>query len=214
MKQLILKNYFLRDREQLIDPSNGRLLVAGAPSLQTWLFKLTLHGPAARFRNKFARLLATTADDLEKDRLELVKSMTEKDKDGKNIMLYQKMVEGPDGKAGKMEILETTDPGIGTRFKMIDEEAFKKAFKEFMDEDCPIDILPSMKEMVETITKLLTDYEGDFENLSLDTYNEWCDAFENLVVADEPTEPAPANVPAGETKDQPETPAKEVPIKK
>ena len=90
MKILKLKNYFF-----VSVPPPVNLI-----SIQTWLSKLMLHGPASRARTRFIKLLVDRIKETDEERVKLLEENAEKKKiteevKGKNDKTEKKEVEKP-----------------------------------------------------------------------------------------------------------------------
>lgn len=131
--------------------------------LGNWLMEQPLKGKDSRARTQFVALLEPISKQLEAHRMELVEKYGTKGKDGKFLM-------------------ETREDG-SQHFQMKDWPSFNNEYQAMMCEHSTVDILPSNREAVDTVWKLLQDTDYEFRNepggVPLATYYDlWCQAFE------------------------------------
>ncbi len=117
-----------------------------------------MHGPVARSRVRFMKLVGPRADENEKFRIELCEKYSEKGKDGKAKLIKD-------------------DQGFD-RYDIKDQEALDKEYQEYLDEPFIIDILPSNKEDIRLIKQHILNSELDLDFAESVAYTEICDALE------------------------------------
>src|ERR1700686_1522547 len=159
MKKLTLKNYFIYQAPHL--------------SLNGFLLGLLLHGKESRARNKFIKMMAEHAKEIEDERHSIVMEYCKKGKDEAKRevpMLYFEEPLPPDEvkklKPGQppFKRVETIDPTKGTNYAFPDdkaEEKFKKDWDELLREEFVIDVTPSVSECIYTVRDLVLNSTKD-----------------------------------------------------
>ncbi len=120
---------------------------------------MPLTGSKARSRNRFIRLIAPMAQEVENERVKMLKDLSEKDEKG-------------EPKVEKNQI-------TGAEHYIVSTENRKKV-DEYLDEDYVLDILPSNEKDVKVAKDLLLNSEMKL-NIELgDIYDKLCTAFEEI----------------------------------
>jgi hypothetical protein len=192
-KQLKLKNYFfINNPQQMVF------------SIQEWMSRLMLHGPASRNRTRFVRMLADRVTEIDKERVKMLievadkKTVVEKDDKGKEkkvekviFLINEKDENGRfviDPKTRKPKVKgETTVEGEGDTYKISDEnnKKFEEEWKEYLNEDLVLDITPATADVIYGARDIVLKTEEEFTGRMAVLYDEWCLAFENISDAKE-----------------------------
>ena len=126
-----------------------------------WL-NTPLHNKQARARNRFLKIISERNQELEDNRMELLKQYCKKDKEGEPVM-------------------KKTDNGL-QEYDFVEEdyEKFQKEYGEMQIEDFIIDILPSNKEDIMIVRDILDDLKKPLELRESFVYEEVMTAFEKI----------------------------------
>ena len=128
-----------------------------------------MHGPTARARNKFIKLLSVSWKEAEDERVKLLNSLCEKDKKGVPIMEDRVSV-----KNGQKLIT----PHFKLSLK--DQEKFTKVNEAMWLEDAVFDVLPSNEDNMFLIKNAVLNLRREFDATEGAIYDEICEAFELL----------------------------------
>jgi len=186
-KQLNLKNYFFINVPQ-----------QAAISIQDWLSRLMLHGPASRFRTRFVKMLVDRATEIDKERVKMLNEVAEKKEveeevDGKKVkvektifLIHEKDENGRfifDPKTGKPKVKsETLEEKEGDTYKISDEnnKKFEVEWKKYLEEMFIIDVTPATADTIYGVRDILTKTQEEFTGRMAVLYDEWCEAFETI----------------------------------
>ena len=131
--------------------------------LSLWINGQPLIGKESRFRSRFLRAIAPLLEEYEKGRVEICERHAEKDANGSPIFIDEKG--------------EITDARRGN-FKIADDAALQKEFAVFLNENCIIDVTPSITDCVDYISSLVLNTQAQFSGREAIMYDAWCEAFE------------------------------------
>lgn len=121
---------------------------------------LLLHGAKARARNKITDILFIKVKEIEKNRFDIIKKYSEKDKGGEP---------------------KRTEDDKGYVLQKDKIAKFDEEFTKLMEEDCVFDILPSNAEQWRLIKEfVLKDIKTEMDYKQTQAYEEICEAFEKI----------------------------------
>lgn len=124
------------------------------------------HGKEARAKNRFLKLIVPRLQEIEKERLELVRQYAEKDKKGEAVVEEYE-------EEGKQE----------KRFKILQGNLlkFQNEYNEYLFEDFVIDVLPSNKVDIGIVKEMLDADTTEWNTLEGAIYDTICVAFEEAL---------------------------------
>lgn len=131
------------------------------------LLNIPLHGREARARNRFLKLITPRINEINAERLEILKELSEKDEKGMPIMVKTLNKEG-----------QNQD-----EFKLTPENLvrFRADYLSYLNEDLVLDILPSNKVDIGVIKLLLENTPKEFSLEDGQIYDALCESFEKAL---------------------------------
>lgn len=158
-KVLKLKNYFFLNLPNP-DPLKARV------SLQDFLNQELVTGKQSRYKMRFMALIRDRLVEIDRERKALLEECAEK-KDDKPVYFDK------DDK-------ETTDAGVGVRYKIADVEKFDKEYNEYLAEDLVIAVTPDNRNTIYGVRDILLNTNQKLGGVMDLVYDEYCQAFENI----------------------------------
>ena len=168
MKQFKIKNYLIYPNDQV-------------KILPVFLNEMMLHGKESRARTKFVKILVDKIAEINAEKEKMILTYCKKNDKKEPLFLYTEITE-KDGKPVPVE-KETTERAKGQRYAFEtkeDETKFETEWKDFINEDFIIDILPSNSEIINTVAKLVFETTSQFSGNDAALYNEWCESFDSI----------------------------------
>ena len=151
-------------------------------SLQNWLVRQMLHGPASRARTRFKKLLDDRAGEIQEEYVRIREDNTKKNKKGE--MLYNAVKKDKDGKEvkknGESVMEQTTDKKRAVTHVIEDHEKFNDAITEYINDDFKIDITPERADTIYGVRDVILDTKEQFMGKMADRYEGWCACFEGI----------------------------------
>ena len=135
--------------------------------LSDWLAGQMLHGKESRARTRFIKLITDRTQEIQDERLRLLKEHSYQDKEGEPYYLDAK---------GK----KTLKKEEAVNFALKDEEKFQKEYSDYLSEECVIDVTPAVSETIYGVRDLLLNTRAEFTGRQATLYNEWCEVFQDI----------------------------------
>lgn len=126
-----------------------------------YLITEELSGKFSRMRTRFVKLAQKQIDQIEQERIELVKNYAEKDEHDNPIIL--------------------THENGSTSYKVNDMEGFNVEYAELMNEVYIIDETDERREMLECVKHVVLNTIKMFKGQEALDYDRWCDIVEDIL---------------------------------